>query len=69
MNVFASLLFVTAGCSLAFQQLLNASRGKTLQSAWWSAFVSYLGGTIALSALLIVIREPFFSPLRLCALP
>ncbi|OAF10479.1 hypothetical protein AYJ54_09295 [Bradyrhizobium centrolobii] len=61
MNAFAPLLVVAAGCCLAFQQLLNANLGKTLQSAWWSAFASYLGGTIALSALLIILREPLFS--------
>jgi bacterial/archaeal transporter family-2 protein len=58
MNAFAPLLVVAAGCSVAFQQLLNANLGKTLQSAWWSAFVSYLGGTIALAALLVILREP-----------
>jgi bacterial/archaeal transporter family-2 protein len=61
MNVFAPLLVVAAGCSVAFQQLLNANLGKTLQSAWWSAFVSYFGGTIALAALLVILREPLFN--------
>jgi bacterial/archaeal transporter family-2 protein len=61
MNAFAPLLVVAAGCSVAFQQLLNASLGKTLQSAWWSAFVSYFGGTIALAILLVVLRIPLFS--------
>jgi len=61
MNVLAPLLVVAAGCCVGFQQLLNANLGKTLQSAWWSAFVSYLGGTLALAVLLIVLREPVFS--------
>ena len=61
MNAFAPLLVVAAGCSVAFQQLLNASLGKTLQSAWWSAFVSYFGGMIALAILLVVLRIPLFS--------
>jgi bacterial/archaeal transporter family-2 protein len=60
MNVFAPLLVVAAGCSVAFQQLLNATLGKALQSAWWSAFVSYFGGTIALAALLAILREQLF---------
>lgn len=61
MNSFASFLVVAAGCSVAFQQLLNANLGKALQSAWWSAFVSYFGGTIALAVLLIILREPLFN--------
>jgi transporter family-2 protein len=61
MNAFAPLLVVAAGCSVAFQQLLNANLGKTLQSAWWSAFVSYFGGTIALAILLVVLRIPLFN--------
>lgn len=61
MSAFAPLLVVAAGCSVAFQQLLNANLGKTLQSAWWSAFVSYFGGTIALVALLVIVREPLFN--------
>ncbi|KWV60624.1 hypothetical protein AS156_28365 [Bradyrhizobium macuxiense] len=61
MNAFAPLLVVAAGCCVGFQQLLNANLGKTLQSAWWSAFVSYLGGTIALAVLLVILRVPFFS--------
>ncbi|MBR0798221.1 DMT family transporter [Bradyrhizobium jicamae] len=61
MNVLAPLLVLAAGCSVAFQQLLNANLGRTLQSVWWSAFVSYLGGTIALAAVLVVLREPLFS--------
>jgi transporter family-2 protein len=61
MNAFAPLLVVAAGCSVAFQQLLNANLGKALQSAWWAAFVSYCGGTIALLILLVAVREPLFS--------
>jgi bacterial/archaeal transporter family-2 protein len=61
MNFFAPFLVVAAGCSVAFQQLLNANLGKTLQSVWWSAFVSYFGGTIALALLLVILREPLIS--------
>lgn len=58
MNALAPFLVVAAGCSVAFQQLLNASLGKALHSVWWSTFVSYLVGTIALAILLVVLREP-----------
>jgi bacterial/archaeal transporter family-2 protein len=60
MNAFAPLLVVIAGGCVAFQQLLNANLGKTLQSVLWSAFVSYFVGTVALAALLVLLREPFF---------
>src|SRR3569833_1258232 len=58
MNYLAPLLVLAAGFSLALQQVLNASLAGALQSARWSAFVSYCGGTIALLLLLIVAREP-----------
>jgi bacterial/archaeal transporter family-2 protein len=58
MNAIAPFLVVAAGCSVAFQQLLNANLGKALQSVWWSAFVSYLVGTIALAVLLVILRQP-----------
>jgi bacterial/archaeal transporter family-2 protein len=61
MNAFAPFLVVAAGGSVALQQLLNANLGKTLQSAWWSAFVSYFGGTMALAVLLVILREPLFN--------
>jgi bacterial/archaeal transporter family-2 protein len=58
MNAIAPFLVVAAGCSVAFQQLLNANLGKALQSVWWSAFVSYLVGTIALAVLLVILPQP-----------
>jgi bacterial/archaeal transporter family-2 protein len=60
MNAFAPLLVVIVGGCVGFQQLLNANLGKTLQSVLWSAFVSYFVGTVALAALLVLLREPFF---------
>ena len=58
MNLLASLFVLSAGLSLAFQQVLNASLGSAMQSARWAAFVSYFGGTIALLLVLVVVREP-----------
>jgi bacterial/archaeal transporter family-2 protein len=58
MNVLAPLFVLAAGFSLAFQQVLNASLGSAMQSARWAAFVSYLGGTIALLLVLVAVREP-----------
>ena len=58
MTYLAPLLVLAAGFSLALQQVLNASLGSALQSARWSALVSYCGGTIALLLLLFAVREP-----------
>ncbi|MGX4773717.1 DMT family transporter [Bradyrhizobium guangdongense] len=58
MNYLAPLFVLAAGFSLALQQVLNASLGSALQSARWSALVSYCGGTIALLLLLVAVREP-----------
>jgi transporter family-2 protein len=58
MNLLASFFVLSAGLSLAFQQVLNASLGSAMQSAWWAAFVSYFGGTVALVLVLVAVREP-----------
>jgi transporter family-2 protein len=58
MNLLAALIVLSAGLSLAFQQVLNASLGSAMQSARWAAFVSYLGGTAALLLVLVALREP-----------
>jgi transporter family-2 protein len=58
MNLLASFFVLSAGLSLAFQQVLNASLGSAMQSARWAAFVSYFGGTVALLLVLVAVREP-----------
>lgn len=58
MNLLASFVVLSAGLSLALQQVLNAGLGSAMQSARWAAFVSYLGGTIALLLVLVTLREP-----------
>jgi transporter family-2 protein len=58
MNLLASFFVLSAGLSLAFQQVLNASLGSAMQSARWAAFVSYFGGTVALVLVLVAVREP-----------
>lgn len=58
MNLLASFFVLSAGLSLAFQQVLNASLGSAMQSARWAAFVSYFGGTAALVLVLVAVREP-----------
>jgi transporter family-2 protein len=58
MNLLASFFVLSAGLSLAFQQVLNASLGSAMQSARWAALVSYFGGTVALVLVLVAVREP-----------
>lgn len=58
MKLLPPFVVLSAGLSLAFQQVLNASLGNAMQSGRWAAFVSYLGGSIALLLVLIVVREP-----------
>ena len=53
------LFAVLAGTSLVMQATLNASLRSDLGSWAWAAFVSYLGGLVAMLVLLIIRREPF----------
>ena len=56
--VFGLLLAFAAGLSFVFQQAVNANLRFEIGSAWWAGFVSYLGGTIAMFAIAILLREP-----------
>jgi transporter family-2 protein len=40
------------------QQPVNANLRFEIGSAWWAGFVSYLGGTIAMLFMAIVLHEP-----------
>jgi bacterial/archaeal transporter family-2 protein len=55
------LLAVGAGVSFVFQQAVNANLRVEIGSPWWAGFVSYLGGTLAMLAMAIVLREPWLS--------
>lgn len=52
-----ALLGIGAGVSVAVQQALNGNLRTSLGSPSWAAFVSYLGGTLAMLAVLITTRE------------
>jgi transporter family-2 protein len=52
---------VLAGASFVLQQAVNANLRVELGSAWWAGFVSYLGGTLAMLAMIVVMREPLLS--------
>jgi transporter family-2 protein len=52
------LLAFGAGVSFVFQQAVNANLRMEIGSAWWAGFVSYLGGTFAMFAMAVLLREP-----------
>ncbi len=52
-----SLLAVVAGLSFVMQQAVNADLRASLHSAAWAGFVSYLGGTICMLVLALVLRD------------
>jgi transporter family-2 protein len=55
------LLGMGAGVSFVVQQALNANLRVCLGSASWAAFISYLGGTLTMLIVLLVMREPWLS--------
>jgi transporter family-2 protein len=54
-------LAVGAGVSFVFQQAVNANLRTEIGSPWWAGFISYLGGTLAMLAMVLVLREPWLS--------
>lgn len=52
-----AILAVGAGCSFVMQQAVNANLREALDSAAWAGFVSYLGGTICMLLLAILMRD------------
>jgi transporter family-2 protein len=60
-TLVAYLLAVGAGVSFVFQQAVNANLRAEIGSAWWAGFVSYLGGTIVMLAVAVVLKEPGLS--------
>jgi bacterial/archaeal transporter family-2 protein len=54
-------LALGAGVSFIFQQAVNANLRGEIGSAWWAGFVSYLGGTIVMFAMVVALREPWLS--------
>jgi bacterial/archaeal transporter family-2 protein len=53
------LLAFGAGISFVFQQAVNADLRLEIGSPWWAGFVSYLGGTIAMLLMVVLMRQPF----------
>lgn len=50
-----------AGVSFVFQQAVNANLRAELGSPWWAGFISYLGGTLAMFAMVLALREPWLT--------
>jgi transporter family-2 protein len=55
------LLATGAGVSFVFQQAVNANLRAEIGSPWWAGFISYLGGTFAMFAAIIALREPWLT--------
>ena len=55
------LLAVGAGVSFVFQQAVNANLRGEIGSPWWAGFISYLGGTVVMFAVVVALREPWLS--------
>jgi transporter family-2 protein len=55
------LLAVGAGVSFVVQQAVNSNLRAEIGSAWWAGFVSYLGGTLAMLVMIVMLREPMLS--------
>lgn len=55
------ILVVVAGCSVAFQQVLNANLRASIGSPWWAGVVSYAVGLVAISAVALLAPGPRFS--------
>ncbi|MCB2190532.1 MAG: DMT family transporter [Deltaproteobacteria bacterium] len=51
-------LAAAAGASFVTQATVNTQLSRALDSACWASFVSYLGGTLVMLAVVLVIREP-----------
>lgn len=53
----AYALTVAAGVGLVLQQVLNADLRASLGSGAWAGFVSYVGGTLCMIVLILVMRD------------
>jgi|SRR5579862_2717369 len=55
------LLVAGAGVSFVFQQAVNTNLSHELGSPWWAGFISYLGGTLAMLTMIVVLRQPLLT--------
>jgi transporter family-2 protein len=52
---------LSAGTSFVVQQAVNSNLRIKIGSAWWAGFVSYLGGTLAILIMVVLMGEPSLS--------
>ena len=57
-------IYARIGCGrlLCIQQAVNANLRGEIGSPWWAGFVSYVGGTLAMLSMAVVLRERVPSP-------
>ena len=55
------LLAAGAGVSFVFQQAVNANLRAEIGSPLWAGVISYLGGTLAMFAVILALREPWLT--------
>jgi transporter family-2 protein len=55
------LFAVDAGVSFVFQQAVNANLRAEIGSPWWAGFISYLGGTVVMLLVALVLKEPWLT--------
>lgn len=68
-KVLLILLALVAGGCFVIQQAVNARLRTHLESSYWPAFYSYLGGTLAMSVVLLAIGETSPSAVALRSAP
>lgn len=55
--IISAALSVAAGAGLVLQQALNADLRVSLNSAAWAGFISYIGGTLCMIVLILLMRD------------
>jgi len=60
-NVLLALLALIAGTSFVIQQAVNSNLCAEIGSAWRAGFISYLGGTVVMFIMAVIMREPLLS--------
>jgi transporter family-2 protein len=60
-NLLLALLALVAGASFVVQQAVNSNLRIELGSVWWAGFISYLGGTIVMLIMVLLMRAPLLS--------
>lgn len=57
-NIFLMSVALFAGSSFVIQQAVNSNLRFEIGSPWWAGFFSYLGGTVVMFVMILIMREP-----------